>query len=262
MVPVAAGTRERVTTLITGACGGIGRAVALRLAQDGCRIIATDLDIDRARSLAAELPGDGHVGLACNVASESDVEAVFASAVASVGPVEAMVSAAGLLRLRPDGTRSPLAEMDLADFDDHLAVNARGLFLCLRAYLRQWSEENKPRNGRVVTFASVAAQLGGYRSSASYIASKGAVMSLTKAAAREAAPLGITVNAVAPGLIDAPMLRLSLAPGQEAAAASAIPLGRIGEPDDVASAVSYLMSPGAAYMTGAVLDINGGYRMQ
>jgi 3-oxoacyl-[acyl-carrier protein] reductase len=178
------------------------------------------------------------------------------------GPAEVLVGAAGLLRLRPDGTRQPLAETSLADWEDHHAVNARGTFLCLRAYLRQWQGGVKPRAGRVVTFASVAAQLGGYRSSAAYIGSKGSVLALTKAAAREAAPLGITVNALAPGLIDAPMLRLSLAPGAEAQAAAAIPLGRIGTPADVAGAVSFLVSEDAAYMTGGVLDVNGGYRMQ
>lgn len=244
--------------LVTGACGGIGQAVARRLALDGFRVLATDLDAGRAADFAADLPGRGHRGLPCDVSREADVEALFAAA----GPVEGAVLAAGVLRLGPDGARAPLAETTLADFDEHMAVNARGTFLCLRGYLRQWAPARRPARGRVVTFASVAAQLGGYRSSASYIASKGAILALTKAAAREAAPLGITVNAVAPGLIDAPMLRLSLPPGQEAAAAAAIPLNRIGTPEDVAGAVAFLMSDDAGYMTGGVLDVNGGYRMQ
>lgn len=249
---------QGAAVLVTGACGGIGQAIAHRLAQDGHRIMATDLDGARATDFAAGLPGQGHRGLRCDISVEAEVEALFAE----IGPVEGAVLAAGVLRLRPDGSRAPLTETTLKDFDEHMSVNARGTFLCLRAYLRQWSADNRPTCGRVVTFASVAAQLGGYRSSASYITSKGAVLALTKAAAREAAPLGITVNAVAPGLIDAPMLRLSLPPGQEAAAAAAIPLNRIGTPKDVAGAVAYLMSDDAGYMTGGVLDINGGYRMQ
>lgn len=248
----------RHAALVTGACGGIGQSVAQRLARDGWRIVATDLDAGRAAAFAATLPGEGHVGLGCDVADEAAVDALFAAS----GPIEGVVLAAGVLRLRSDGSRAPLAETDAADFDEHMRVNTRGTFLCLRAYLRQWTAGGRPVRGRVVTFASVAAQLGGYRSSASYIASKGAILALTKAAAREAAALGITVNAVAPGLIDAPMLRLSLPPGQEAAAAAAIPLNRIGTPGDVAGAVSFLMSEDAAYMTGAVLDVNGGYRMQ
>ena len=253
---------QQLAVLITGACGGIGQSVAERLARDGFRVIATDLDGERAAQLAADLPGDGHIGLACNVADEASVNGIFSYISQTVGKVDGLVTAAGILRLNPDGSRTPLAQMAVADFDDHLAVNARGTFLCVRGYLQQWSEAEKPTRGRVVTFGSVAAQLGGYRSSASYIASKGAVMALTKAAAREAAPLGITVNSVAPGLIDAPMLRMSLPAGQEAAAAAAIPLGRIGLPEDVAGAIAYLMSADASYMTGGVLDVNGGYRMQ
>jgi len=177
---------SRPSVLVTGACGGIGRSVVERLARDGFRIIATDLNASRVEALTSELDGEGHLGLACNVAEERDVERVFDAIARTVGVVEGMVTAAGILRLRPDGSRTPLAEMTVADFDDHLAVNARGTFLCLRAYLGQWTEGRTPRRGRVVTFSSVAAQLGGYRSSASYIASKGAVMALTKAAAREA----------------------------------------------------------------------------
>lgn len=262
MVPADSQASGHPVALVTGACGGIGRAVAVRLARDGFRVVATDLDPARAIALAEGLPGGGHLGLGCNIADEAAVESVFEEVNQKLGLIDGMVCAAGVLRLRPDGSRSPLHEMDVSDWDEHMTVNARGTFLSLRAYLRQWQDGAVPQRGRVVTFASVAAQLGGYRSSASYIASKGAVMALTKAAAREAAPMRITVNAVAPGLIDAPMLRLSLAPGQEAAAAENIPLGRIGTPEDVAGAVSYLMSDEAGYMTGGVLDVNGGYRMQ
>ena len=253
---------QGLAAVVTGACGGIGRGTAERLARDGWRLIVTDLDENKAKALAADLPGEGHCGLACNVADEASVSQLFDFITKTYGHVDGLVTAAGILRLGEGGARTSLAEMSVEDFDDHLSVNARGTFLCLRAFLRQWSNGVRPVRGRIVTFGSVAAQLGGYRSSASYIASKGAVMALTKAAAREAAPLGITVNGVAPGLIDAPMLRLSLAPGQEKAAAEAIPLGRIGTPEDVAAAISYLMSEGGGYMTGAMLDINGGYRMQ
>jgi 3-oxoacyl-[acyl-carrier protein] reductase len=248
--------------VITGACGGIGKGVAARLAQDGWRLIVTDLDAADAKALAAELPGKGHMGMACNAADEVSVDALFSAISEAYGKVDGLVTAAGILRLGPNGTRTPIVETSVGDFDDHLTVNARGTFLCLRAYLRQWKDGARPQRGRVVTFGSVAAQLGGYRSSASYIASKGAVMALTKAAARESAGWGITVNGVAPGLIDAPMLRLSMSPGQEQAAAEAIPLGRIGTPTDVAAAISYLMSEDSAYMTGGMLDVNGGYRMQ
>jgi NAD(P)-dependent dehydrogenase (short-subunit alcohol dehydrogenase family) len=114
-----------------------------------------------------------------------------------------------------------------------------------------------------VTFSSVAAQLGGYNASAAYIAAKAAVIGFTKALAREAAPLGITANAVAPGLIDTEMMRIaSGGAGATPASTSNIPLGRIGRPGDVAATVRFLASPEAAYITGATIDVNGGYRMQ
>ncbi|MOA18306.1 3-oxoacyl-[acyl-carrier-protein] reductase FabG [compost metagenome] len=142
------------------------------------------------------------------------------------------------------------------------AVNARGVFLCGRAYLRR-REAAPLAHGRIVTFTSVAAQLGGYRSSASYIAAKSAVLGLTKAMARESAHLGVTVNGIAPGLIDTDMLRSTVtSSGALAAAAQAIPLGRIGTVDDVAAAVRFLASEEAGYITGSVIDVNGGYRMQ
>lgn len=258
----AASAADRVA-IVTGAAGGIGIAVARRLAADGLRLVVSDVSLDLAQKVLADLPGSGHVAVACDVAQEASVDALFSSAVRMMGaPVEVLVQAAGILRLRADGSRPPIVETTLADFEEHHAVNSRGTFLCIRSYLRQWRGVARPQAGRVVTFSSVAAQLGGYRSSSAYIASKGAILALTKAAAREAAPWGITVNSVAPGLIDAPMLRMSLAPEADAQASANIPLNRIGLPSDVAGAVSFLVSADAAYMTGGVLDVNGGYRMQ
>lgn len=256
------GAAARRRALVTGACGGIGAAVARRLAADGLEVLAADRDAGAAAALAAALPGPGpHAGIACDVADEAAVAAAFARASGIGGAVDVLVAAAGVLRLGPDGRRAPIVETALADWEEHHAVNARGTFLLIRAYLRQWQGGARPRGGRIVTFGSVAAQLGGYRSSAAYIASKGSVMALTKAAAREAAALGITVNAVAPGLIDTAMLRQSLPEGAEEPVVEAIPLGRIGTPEDVAGAVAFLVSADAAYLTGAVIDVNGGYRM-
>ena len=171
-----------------------------------------------------------------------------------------LVTAAGILLLRPDGSRNPIAETSLEEWQQTLDINARGTFLFCRAYARRVTVPRE--GGRVVTVGSVAAQLGGYRSSSSYIASKAAVLGFTKGLARELAPFGVTANSVAPGLIDAPMLRLSLDPADDAKAAAGIPLGRIGTPEDVAGAVSYLVSPDASYVTGNTIDVNGGYRMQ
>lgn len=246
--------------LITGGARGIGLGIAARLAASGDRIVIADLDAEQAQTAAATLPGQGHVGIAMDVRHETDVAAGFDAAEAN-GPLTAVVCNAGILLFGPDGDRTPIIDMDMDDWQRTHTVNLTGTFLTIREFLRR-RKSNPVSNARIVTFTSSAAQLGGFRSSASYISSKSGVIGLTKATAREAAPMGITCNAVAPGLIDAPMLRLSLAEGDEAAAASNIPLGRIGQPQDVAAAVEYLISKDASYVTGGVIDVNGGYRMQ
>lgn len=246
--------------LVTGGGRGIGRAVAEDLAGRGDAVIVADLDAAGSEAVAAALPGAGHAGFAVDVADEASVAALFDRAEAS-GPIDAVVCSAGILILGPDGARAPLADMALDEWSRTQTVNLTGTFLTIREFIRR-RRETPVAAGRIVTFASSAAQLGGYRSSAAYIASKAGVLGLTKAAAREAAPLGITCNAVAPGMIDAPMLRLSLKQGDEAKAAEGVPLGRIGTPEDVAAAVAYLVSDGASYVTGSVIDVNGGVRMQ
>lgn len=246
--------------IVTGAARGIGEVCAERLARDGWTVIIGDLDGAGAAAVAARLPREGHAGHALDISDEASVAAFF-DAAEQGGAVRALVCNAGILILRPDGQRAPLTEMAVDEFRKSADVNLTGTFLTLREFLRRRTE-TPVEDARVVTFASSAAQLGGYRSSAAYIAAKSGVLGLTKAAAREAAPLGIRVNAVAPGSIDAPMLRLSLKDGDEAAAAALIPLNRLGLPEDVSGAVSFLLSPDSAYMTGSVVDVNGGVRMQ
>lgn len=247
--------------LVTGAAGGIGESVCRRLAADGFGVLAADLSQEAAARVVTSLPGQGHRAIALDVSDETAVADAFAAAEAAGAPVDHVVAAAGILLFAANGDRPPITDISLKEWELTQRVNSTGTFLLLREYLRGATRRGATA-GRFIGFASVAAQLGGYRSSAAYIASKGAVMALVKAGAREAAPLGITVNAVAPGLIDAPMLRQSLPPEKDSTIAANIPLNRIGAPADVAGAVSFLMGADAGYITGAVIDVNGGYRMQ
>ena len=250
----------RRLAVVTGGGRGIGEAVSRQLAAQGLGVIVADIDGSNAARVASGL-GPGHAGLAVDVSDEASVARLFETVETSHGPVGVLVCAAGVLIL-PGGERPLIKDMTLDNWERSFAVNARGAFLCSREFLRR-REAQPVAEGRVVFFGSVAAQLGGYRSSAAYIGAKSAVLGYAKAFAREAAHLGITANAVAPGLIDTDMLRSTItSSGALATAAQAIPLGRIGTVDDVASAVSYLVSPAAAYVTGNVIDINGGYRMQ
>jgi len=258
--PAGTGPAPRLA-LVTGGGGGIGARVCHELASAGFRVVVSDVDAGRARRVAQEL-GAPHASHAFDVSDENSVENAFEQIEARHGPIAVLVSAAGLLLFQEDGERPLIKDTSLDIWERSFAVNARGVFLCGRAYLRR-REAAPLAHGRIVTFTSVAAQLGGYRSSASYIAAKSAVLGLTKAMARESAHLGVTVNGIAPGLIDTDMLRSTVtSSGALAAAAQAIPLGRIGTADEVAAAVRFLASEEAGYITGSVIDVNGGYRMQ
>ncbi|SHJ74109.1 NAD(P)-dependent dehydrogenase, short-chain alcohol dehydrogenase family [Roseomonas rosea] len=252
--------RRRRTALVTGGARGIGAAIAAALAADAVDVAVADLDAEAAARVAAALPSGRHLGLAMDVTDEAVVAAGFERVQQALGPIDILVTCAGILLFAPGGDRPLVAETRLEDWRRTQEVNATGCFLACREYVRRAPVENP--TGRIVTLSSVAAQLGGYRSSAAYIASKSAVLGLTKALARELAPRRITANSVAPGLIDAPMLRLSLDAADDAKAAANIPLGRIGTPGDVAGAVRFLASAEASYLTGVTIDVNGGYRMQ
>ncbi|MBV2180083.1 MAG: SDR family oxidoreductase [Castellaniella sp.] len=260
---VAAGKgSERVrVALVTGAGGGIGTRICHQLARDGYRVVACDVSLEKARA-AVEGLGEAHRWRAFDVSDETQVDQAFGAIEAEVAPIVTVVCAAGLLLFQPDGQRPLIKATSLDLWERSFAVNTRGVFLCARAYIRL-RERLAVKAGRFITFSSVAAQLGGYRSSSSYIAAKAAVLGFTKAMAREVSHMGITVNNVAPGLIDTEMLRSTVSSsGALRDAAGAIPLGRIGTVEDVASAVGFLASEAAGYITGSVIDVNGGYRMQ
>ena len=246
--------------LVTGGASGLGLATAKRFAADGMGVVVADLDETRARETAAALPGAGHWGLAMDVADEQSVTAGFDAAETRSGPVAVLACFAGISS--KDRSRKSVAFVDIGidEWDAVMLVNARGTFLCVREMMRRRSAQ-PVEHGRIIVVSSTAGQFGSVRAGPAYGASKGAVLSMMKVAAREAAPLNMTVNAIAPGSIDTPMLTQILG-GDTAAIAAAVPLKRTGTADDVAAAASYLASTGAAYVTGATIDVNGGIQMR
>lgn len=251
--------------LVTGATGGLGTSLCRRLATDGLRVVVADLDGQAARAAAAALPGEGHLGLEMNVASEASVVAGFARVEQELGPVAILCTFAGTLGNDSAGGQPALVNLTLDLWNATFAVNATGTFLCIREYARHRSVR-PVLNGRIVTVSSSGAQLGGYQAKSAYCASKGAVLSLTKAVARELASSAITVNCICPGPIDTPMLSqargVKASTGTEYNAMTHLPLGRIGTPSEIAAAAAYLISVEAGFVTGSTLDVNGGLRMQ
>jgi len=253
---------ENRVALVTGAAGGIGRACALALAAAGARVAVTDLDPFALNELVAEIRTTGGDAMTCrlDVADEASVAAAFDRVVETFGPVSILVTCAGIMAEGPTAAHD-ITDISLDDWERIQAVNARGTFLCIREYMRR-HRKTPVQNGRIITLASAAAQLGGYRGDPCYVASKAAILGLTKIAARQAAGSGVTVNCVAAGPVKTGMFERAMNSEAVPGLVEKIPLGRVGEASDVAAAVTYLAGDGGAWVTGSTLDVNGGYRMQ
>lgn len=236
--------------LVTGGSRGIGRAIADRLASDGARVVVTSRSEDRAEAVAAELPGEGHAGMACDVADRTSVEALVDRIDAEVGPLDIVVNNAGvtedniLVRLSEDA------------WDTVVDTNLKGAFNVVRAVTRGMM---KRRAGRIINITSVVG-LTGNRGQVNYAASKAGLLGLTKSVAKELASRNILCNAVAPGFIETDMTA-ELTDEARSALQGQIALGRLGDPEDVAGVVAFLAGPDAAYMTGQVLVVDGGMVM-
>jgi 3-oxoacyl-[acyl-carrier protein] reductase len=237
--------------LVTGASRGIGRAIASRLAEQGATVVAAARG-DHANECAAEITASGRraEAISLDVTDAAAVEAAPAGVVARHGRLDILVSNAGITR------DQLLMRMKRDDWDAVLATNLTATFLLTQAAMRPML---KQRGGRIVAVSSVVGQMGN-AGQANYAASKAGLIGFAKALAREVASRAITVNVVAPGLVETDMTR-ALHDKAQVDWAAQIPLGRLGSVDDVAAAVCYLASDEAAYITGHVLAVNGGMYM-
>ena len=234
--------------LVTGGARGIGRAIALRLAQDGAKVAVVDM-ADAGEATARELQALGSSALfvKADISSGEEVGEAVASVERSLGPVDILVNNAGITS---DGL---LAFMSENDWDSVMAVHMKGTFMMTKAVIRGML---KRRSGSVVSISSVVGRRGN-AGQANYSAAKAGLIGFTKSVAREVASRNVRVNAVAPGYIETDMTA-ALDESARNAIISQIPLGRIGSPQAVADAVAYLVSDAASFVTGAVLPVDGG----
>jgi NAD(P)-dependent dehydrogenase (short-subunit alcohol dehydrogenase family) len=240
--------------LVTGAAGAIGSEVARAFAECGARVAATDLLEPEVREVALLLPGTGHGGIAADLADVTAVRALVTEAETLVGPLVALAHAASVLVRRHDA-----GEVDESDWDRQVDVNLKGTFFLNQAFAEHLRSAG--RAGAIVNFSSQGWWTGGFGGSVVYNATKGGIVTLTRGLARSYAAAGIRVNAVAPGLVDTPMLRDGISEEALERLLREVPLARMATPDDVAPAVVFLASDHARYVTGATLNISGGWLM-
>lgn len=235
--------------VVTGSGRGIGKAIATTLAKAGADIVISDINLEIAQSTALEIAGLGvkSIALKANVASSADVEDFFKEVYTQMGKVDILVNNAGITK------DTLLMKMTETEWDTVIDVNLKGVFNCIKAVIRPMM---KQRSGKIINIASVVGIIGNI-GQANYSASKAGVIGLTKTTARELAPRGINVNAIAPGFIATDMTDKLSADVKEAVKKT-IPFGDMGKPDDIANAVLFLASEHAKYITGQVLVVDGG----
>ena len=238
--------------IVTGASRGIGRSIALALAAQGAKVVASARNAEALAELIAKIKSQGGDALAVvgDVAVEDDANNLVKQAVEAYGQVDVFINNAGITR---DGL---LLRMKNADWDAVLDTNLKGAFLCTRAVAKVMS---KQRSGRIINISSVVGEMGN-AGQANYCASKAGLLGLTKSVARELARRNVTVNAITPGFITTEMTEDMTEKAQETMTEQ-IPLGRPGSAEDVANAVIFLASEQSAYITGQVLGVNGGMYM-
>jgi NAD(P)-dependent dehydrogenase (short-subunit alcohol dehydrogenase family) len=239
--------------IVTGAGRGMGRATALRFGREGAHVVVAEVNAAHGDEVAAEIRDAGGTAIAVqgDVAKTVDVKKLFAGAVKEFGTVDIVVNNAGIAVARP------ILDYTEEDWDRQMNVNVKGVFFCCQEAARVMIPK---REGKIVNFASTSAFVSSSKPEVAYDASKGAVRQMTVSIAAELAPHGINVNAVAPGTTATEMTKTTLATDEGMAWQLArIPMGRVGQPDDIASVVLFLCSPEASYITGHTLVADGGW---
>lgn len=241
------------TVIVTGGAGAIGRAVCEGFAEAGAKVAVVDIDQAACDAVASALPGA--MGFGANLTDFAALPQLVARIEDAMGLATHLVNVAGIIRRTAD-----LFTVTPADWDAQHDVNLKALFFLTQAFAARLRDTGRP--GSVVNYSSQGWQSGGFGGSVVYNATKGAVTTMTRGMARSWAPLGIRVNSLAPGLVDTPMLKT---PGQTAeqfqAMVDSIPMKRLGVPDDHVGATVFLCSPMARYMTGATINVSGGFLM-
>ena len=236
--------------VVTGAAKGIGRSIALALIDEGAKVVPVDVDREALRRLQAEAEKRGGqiLPVACDIEKSSDVKAMVEEVLGTFGRIDLLVNNAGIIR------RGTIETVGEDDWDRVIAVNLKGTFNCCKAVVGTMKRQG---SGKIVNVSSIAGKIGDITSAPGYGSSKAGSDALMKTLARQLAPSGIRVNAVSPHAIETEMsAQWSEAKRREVIAG--IPLGRLGRPQDVAEAVLFLASDAASFITGEILDVNGG----
>ena len=245
---------EGKRVLVTGGAGGIGREVALAFGAAGSRVAVVDLDPEKVEAVVAEMQGGPHLPLAADLRPVAGHAGIIAAVVGAFGGLDVLVSAAAVLV-----RRYSVDEVTEADWDFQHEVNLKATFFLNQAAARVFRTQG--RGGRIVNFTSQGWWSGGFGGSVAYAASKGGIVSMTRGLARSLGPDGVTVNAVSPGAADTAMMRSGMTDQQLAGVVAAIPLGRMAAPSELAGTVLFLASDHAAYITGATINVSGGWLM-